>query len=313
MRICSLLPSATEIVCALGLADQLVAVTHECDFPPEAAGKPVVTYSPIHGGNRSSGEIDSLVHQHLHEHRSLYHLDLDLLRQLEPDLILTQELCEVCAVSYAEVQSAVRVLDGSPRLVSLEPKRLADVLDNVRLVGDLTGAAARATELVEQLQARIDRVSQITEQVDSRPRVFALEWLDPPFAAGHWVPEQIRLAGGTSGIVAEGEPSRQVTWDEIAAFDPQVLVLMPCGFDVERTKRETHLVTDQPQLADLAAARDRRVWMVDANSYFSRPGPRLVDGLETLAWIVHPESFAGWMPEGAAEPLPLPSTPPVRE
>jgi iron complex transport system substrate-binding protein len=301
VRICSLLPSATEIVCLLDLADQLVGITHACDYPPEVRGKPVVTRSSVDHA-LPSPQIDALVRQSVHEHRSLYHLDLDRLRALAPDLIITQELCDVCAVSYATVQQAMRLLPGAPQVVSLEPKRLDDVLANIAQVGALTGRAEAAQAAVAALRARIERVAAASAQVAPRPRVVALEWLDPLYTGGHWVPEMIRLAGGTPGLAAEGEPSAIVAWDDVRAFAPEVLVLMPCGFDVARTKAELASMTQRPGWSALPAVRQGRVYAVDAASYFSRPGPRLVDGLELLASILHPERFPLWLSPPGAPP-----------
>jgi iron complex transport system substrate-binding protein len=291
MRICSLLPSATEIVYALGLGDQLVAVTHECDQPADARTRPRITRSAIDPATLTSAQIDALVTEHRHEHRGIYHIDRDLLERLNPDLILTQELCDVCAVSYDEVQRAVRSLDGERHILSLEPATLGGVLETIEVVGRATGTESRATEVVAGLRARIARVRERTAAVTRRPRVACLEWLDPPFTGGHWVPELVEAAGGEDPFGRPGEPSRRLPWDEVLAAEPEVAILMPCGFGVERALAEYRQAAIPPGWAATPAVRAGRVWAVDANSHFSRPGPRLVDGLEALAAILHPELF----------------------
>jgi iron complex transport system substrate-binding protein len=291
MRICSLLPSATEIVYALGLGDSLVAVTHECDEPADARAKPVITRSAIDPAALTGAQIDALVAEHLHDHRGIYHLDRDLLERLNPDLILTQELCDVCAVSYDEVQRAARTLYGERQILSLEPVSLDGVLDAIAAVGRATGTEARAAEVVAGLRERIERVRARAAGVTRRPRVACIEWLDPPVAGGHWVPEMVQIAGGTDPLGRAGEPSRRLGWDEVIAAAPEVAVLMPCGFDADRTAKDYHPEALPAAWRETPAVRAGAVWAVDANSHFSRPGPRLVDGLETLAAILHPEIF----------------------
>lgn len=290
-RICSLLPSATEIVFALELGDRLVAVTHECDHPPEVTRLPVITRSALDHGGRRGREIHADVARALHAGSSLYELDEALLRKLAPDLILTQELCAVCAVSYATVRTAVRRLEGTPRILSLEPTSLDGILETVLAVGDAAGVAEGARDVVRQLRARIARIAGAAGGILARPRVLALEWLDPPFVGGHWVPEMMRLAGGTDGLGREAAPSREVAWPEITAYAPEVIVLMPCGFDLARTLEELRHAVLPRAWDDLPAARAGRVYAVDGSAYFNRPGPRIVDGLEILAEILHPERF----------------------
>ncbi len=294
MRICSLLPSATEIVYALGLGDSLVAVTHECDEPPDARTRPRITRSAIDPAALTGAQIDALVSASLHDHRGLYHLDRDLLERLNPDLILTQELCDVCAVSYEEVQHAARALYGERQILSLEPATLGGVLETVLIVGRATGTEARAEEVVAGLRERIARVRARTADVAHRPRVACLEWLDPPFCGGHWVPEMVEAAGGTDPLGAAGERSRRLMWDEVLVAQPEVAILMPCGFDAERAVTEYGRTQLPPGWMETPAVRTGQVWAVNANAHFSRPGPRLVEGLETLAAILHPERF----PEG---------------
>jgi iron complex transport system substrate-binding protein len=309
MRIISLLPSATEIVCGLGLVDDLVGISHECDYPPEVVGKPVVTRSVIDGESLSSREIDDAVRAQ-QEQGGVYALDLELLAELEPDLVLTQGLCDVCAVSHSLVRQHVPRLPSKPRVLSLSPQRLADVLSNVKTVGDFTGRTTEARTLIAALRTRLDRVALATVSAERLPRVFCLEWLDPPWTAGHWVPEMVGLAGGIEGLTTAGVPSRRATWPEIAEYAPEVVVLMPCGFDLERTRREAAWTAWPEEWARLPAVRAGRVWAVSGTDYFNRPGPRLFDGVEVLARIFHPERFDGSMPPGAAAPIPADTAPP---
>ncbi len=290
MRIVSLLPSATEIVYALGLGESVVGVTHECDYPPQARTKPAVTGSVL-DQRAASATIDRLVAGSVHDHRGIYTLNERLLQDLAPDLILTQELCAVCAVSYAEVQRAARILSGDAPIVSLEPQTLGDILATVTLVGSLTGRTEAAARLVTDMEARIATVAARAGQAARRPRVYCMEWIDPPFRAGHWIPEMVRLAGGVEVLGHEGARSTRATWPEVAAAAPEVVVVMPCGFDVARTAQELPAVRDRPEWTGLPAVADGQVWITDGSAYFSRPGPRIVDGLEILAHALHPTLF----------------------
>ena len=292
MRICSLLPSATEIVFALGRGDQLVAVTHECDYPPEVAGLPVVTRNAIDHAAGSMQDIHNHIASSVHGGSSVYYVDHQLLRELEPDLILTQELCKVCAVSYGEVQRAVRQMEGAPMVVSLEPRGLDQILDTVVEVARLSGVPEAGSRLARESRARIDSVVSMARGVASRPRVLALEWLDPPFVGGHWVPEMIRLGGGVDGLGREGRPSYETSWPAIAEYDPEVIVVMACGFDLESTIQHLGRTSLPDSWAGLSGVRQGRVYAVNGSAYFSRPGPRALDGLEVLAEIIHPDLFA---------------------
>jgi iron complex transport system substrate-binding protein len=298
-RICSLLPSATEIVFALGLGDRLVGVTHECDHPPEAAGLPAVTASTLGHGAHDSRQIHQHITGALHAGSSIYTLDQLELERLDPDLILTQELCDVCAVSYREVERAVHRLEGRRTVLSLEPTTLGTILETVREVGRAAGVPERAAALVDHLRARLDEVATATADVAVRPRVVALEWLDPPMAAGHWVPEMIRLAGGRDGLGREGQRSERVEWDRVAAAGPDVVVLMPCGFALERTIEEHHRLARPPEWSRLPAVQAARVYAVDGSAYFNRPGPRIVTGVRILAEILHPDRVLRTTPSGA--------------
>jgi iron complex transport system substrate-binding protein len=303
MRICSLLPSATDIVLALGLRDQLVAVTHECDLPSSEHRIPVITRSPIADSRRGSREIHTHVTAAAHAGSTLYALDQALLERLEPDVILTQELCDVCAISYTEVATAVHRLDvalpARRTVLSLEPKTLDGILGAIEQVGRATGVAERARSLADRLRERIDRVATIARRAPVRPRVFAMEWLDPPYTAGHWVPEMIRLAGGHDALGAEGAPSIEVSWTQIITYDPEVLLFMPCSFDLSRTISELATIDPPRGWERLTAVATRRVFAVDAARYFSRSGPSTVDGLQVLAEIMHPELFARTSPVDA--------------
>jgi iron complex transport system substrate-binding protein len=298
-KICSLLPSATEIVFALGLGDHVVAVTHECDFPPAVAQRPVVTRSTLGHAIRRSREVHHHITSALHRGSSVYALDQELLEQLDPDLILTQELCDVCAVSYHLVERAVHRLMGQRTVLSLEPTSLGGILETITRVGEAAGVSQRAGALVADLQQRIDRVAGLAKTAQGRPSVLALEWLDPPFTGGHWIPEMIRLAGGRDDLAREGLPSSMIAWERIVEYDPETVVLMPCGFTAERTVEELPDVGLPKAWDDLAAVRSRRVYAVNASAYFSRPGPRIVEGLQILAEIIHPELFHRTMPRTA--------------
>ena len=288
MRIVSLLPSATEIVCELGLGDQLVGVTHECDYPPFVRSLPKVTQTLV-PHDAPSGEIDALVRERLKGARALYSLDLEVLERLRPELIVTQALCDVCAVAESEVTAAACSLPGAPRVVNLEPMRLAEVFDCLRLVGDAAGIPARAAETVARLEARVAAVEQRTRTIRARPRVALLEWVDPPFGCGHWSPEIVRLAGGVEVIGREGQPSQTTAWSDFVAAAPEVVVVACCGFDAARTRQDLPLLASYPGFRELPAVRAGRVYLLDGNAYFSRPGPRLVDSLEILAHALHPE------------------------
>jgi iron complex transport system substrate-binding protein len=302
-RIVSLLPSATEIVCALGLEDQLVGVTHECDFPPTVVGKPVLTSSRISHAEMSSAEIDHAVRTQLDGHGSIYGLDERLLAELKPDLIITQELCEVCAVSYKTVLQAARVVEAEARVVSLEPNNIEDIFANIRTVGELAGAAAEADALVRDLTVQLDALAVLLTEVETRPRTLVLEWLEPPFAPGHWVPEQVAFAGGDASFGSAGGKSRPTTSEEIAAYAPEVVVLAPCGYYKEETVRALGGAHLPRGWEELPAVREGRVWAVDATSYFSRPGPRVVEGAEILLRVIHPEIFGE---PGAAQAVRVP-------
>jgi iron complex transport system substrate-binding protein len=292
MRIVSLVPSATEMLFALGLGPSLVAVTHECDFPPAAAELPKVTRDVLPPG-LSAAEIDAAVKERTLAGESIYELDTDALHELAPDLIVTQALCSVCAVSYDDVRTVAREISSRPRVISLDPRTVGEVLEDARTLAQATDRKDAGVELVAQATARIDRIRLATRDA-RRPRVVALEWLDPPFAAGHWTPQLISYAGGEDVLGFPGESSEQRTWEEIAAVQPDVVIVMPCGYDAEIAHREAEMHRDR-----LAALGAGEVLAVNAAAYFSRPGPRIIDGLELLAHILHPER----VPEAPGESL----------
>jgi iron complex transport system substrate-binding protein len=285
MRILSLVPNGTEILFAIGAGDLVVGVSHECDFPAAARSRPILTGSALTPG-MSAAEVDAAVAAQVGSGASLYTLDEARIAELAPDLIVTQELCPVCAVSTAQVDGAIRPLAHCPDLVSLDPRSLRDVFKDIGTIGEATGHTAEARALVLALERRLAAVRARTAG-RPRPRVAALEWLDPPFAGGHWVPEMIAAAGGEDALADPGSKSRRLTWEEIREADPDLLVAMPCGFDAEGARLQIDAIADRPEWRALRAVREGRVFAVDANGCFSRPGPRLVDGIEQLAAIFH--------------------------
>jgi iron complex transport system substrate-binding protein len=282
MRIVSLVPSATEMLFALGVGDEVTAVTHECDHPPEVLELPKVTRDVI-GPGLPPDEMDRAVRALTEEGRSIYELDEAALRRLQPDLIVTQALCAVCAVSYDDVRAVAERLDSMPQVLSLDPNTLGEVLGDVRTLAQATDAKDAAIELVQDAASRIDRV-RLAVRAAEPVAVAALEWLDPVFVAGHWTPQMIEYAGGVDVLGMPGEHSERRSWDEIRAAQPDVVVVMPCGYDADRALEEAESYADE--LASLGA---RRIVAVDASAYFSRPGPRLVEGLELLGHILHPD------------------------
>jgi iron complex transport system substrate-binding protein len=307
MRIVSLLPSATEIVCAIGLADELVGVTHECDWPPAVIGKPVMTRSVHDVEGASERDIHELVSASMHGGSSLYALDEEALAAAEPDVILTQELCQVCAVSYREVNEVARRIDADITVVSLEPTSIEGIFHTITTVGAMTEVEDAAVDLVESLRERLGAVEQrVAERRDAgrrAPRVVGLEWLDPPFAVGHWVPEQIRRAGGWDLLGTDGGPARETTWDAVAEVDPEMLFLMPCGYHLAETIEDWERTPRPVWLPDLPAVRRGAVFALDGSAYFSRPGPRVIDGIEMLAEIMDPEAFVDIAPAGGWAPV----------
>lgn len=291
MRIVSLLPAATEMCFALGLGSEVVGVSPECDYPPATHDKRVVSRPLLDYEGKSSAETSQMVGGTLAAGGGLYEINEDALRQIEPDVILTQGLCEVCAPSVADVRAVASRLSKRPRILSLDPHSLKDMLEDIGRVGRGCGASSAAVSLVDDLRDRLERVAFLTGHARAHPKTACLEWLDPLFAAGHWVPEMVALAGGEDVLGAPRERSRRLEPKEVALAVPDVAVLMPCGFHLDRARSEAASLTKQPWWRDLPAARTNRVWVVDGSAYFNRPGPRLIDGLEILGHILHPEIF----------------------
>jgi iron complex transport system substrate-binding protein len=292
VRIVSLVPHATELLFALGLGDQVVGVTHECDFPEEARERQPVTRNVLDDG-LSPSEIDRAVRERTERGESIYELDEEIMRELEPDLIVTQALCHVCAVSVDQVQALAQTLPGPPRVISLDPQTYGETLGDVRTIAQATDSRDAALDLIARTARRAD-VVRLAVRGAPRPRVAALEWLDPVFVAGHWTPQLIEMAGGEDVAGFAGEPSREATWEEIAAAQPEVVIVMPCGYDAARALVEAEDFGER-----LRSLGTDQIVAVNASAYFSRPGPRLVDGLELLAHILHPDR----VPSAPAEAL----------
>jgi iron complex transport system substrate-binding protein len=300
-RIVSLIASATEIVCALGVESQLVGRSHECDYPPSVKSLPQLT-SPKFNVEGSSLEIDQRVKSVVEEALSVYRVDPVKLEELKPTHIITQSQCEVCAVSLKDVEAAVCQLTGSkPVIVSLEPNSLGDVWADIMRVGESLGAAGRAEQLVDELQGRMDDIVQRTHWVDSNPSVAYVEWIEPLMAGGNWMPDLISMAGGVNLFGEAGKHSPWMTWDELVAKDPDIIFTSPCGFDIQRSLEEMHILSDKPEWKNLKSVNQGRVFVADGNQYFNRPGPRLTESLEILAEVIHPNLFhfghegSGWV------------------
>jgi iron complex transport system substrate-binding protein len=291
VRIVSLLASATEIICSLGLRDSLVGVTHECDYPADVVGLPIVTRSAI-PHDASSIEIDRLVREQLETSTALYSLNVELLDELRPDVIVTQALCEVCAVSESEIKDTICQLTAQPELINLEPMCLKDVFDTLLLVGNVTNRMSIAESVVNSLKARVRRVKILTEthiKTDNYPKVVFLEWIDPPFNAGHWTPELIEMAGGIDCLGNKHRPSQTTLWDDVLDAQPDVMFIACCGFSMERAAKDLPILQSNVGWKDLPCVKNNRVYLSDGNSYFNRPGPRLVDSLEIIANALHPD------------------------
>ena len=299
MRIASLVPSATEILFALGLGDEIVGVSPECDYPAAAREKPALSRNAIHPDSLTQGEINGKVVQHLHDGGSLYHIDAALLEAAAPDVIFTQGLCEVCAASIGDVTSAASKLPHPPRVVSLDPTDLDGVFASIETIGRETGRERESNAIAESLRARLLAVETETWDLERVPTVGCLEWFDPLFNAGHWVPEMVEAAGGADVLAVPGKASARIEWRDVATAAPEVVVLMPCGFGVDRAVADSKVLSQLPGWRDLPAVRRDAVFAVDASSYFSRPGPRLIDGVEILAHVLHPDAFPREWPQAA--------------
>ena len=297
MRICTFLPSATEIVYMLGLGDSLYGVSHECDFPSDAVGKPKVVRGRFDPDTLSGNEIDALVTEMMMRGESIYEVDGDALAKAHPDLVITQQLCEVCAVSFEDVQQAVQRLDTVPDVLSLDPHGIDDVLGDILRVGAHTGRDSSAHHAVFNLRARIDAVRRAVTKAEDTPTVACIEWLDPVIAAGHWIPEMVEIAGGKDALISPGAPSPRLEMEKLLDADPDILILMPCGMNVAQARAEFDALTNLDEWREMSAYRNGRVYLVDSGALFSRSGPRLVDGLETMTRIIHPELFDDSAPE----------------
>jgi iron complex transport system substrate-binding protein len=292
VRICSLVPAATEVLFGLGLADQVVGVTHECDWPPEAAERPAVTASLVETGELTSAEIDQAVAEAAGNGRPLYAVDEEVWARIDADVIVVQELCEVCAVTTDSLDEIVRARALEVETIDFSPSTLDNVVASIFGLGIRLGAEPAADELTGGMRSRFERVRAALTEVDTSPRVFVSEWLDPPYAAGHWVPDMVALAGGTEVAGMSGEPSYRMRWTDVTALEPDVVLLAPCGFDLDRTLSELVTLDLSASLLGTPARQESRVFAVDANAYFSRPGPRLVDGVDLLAYLLHPEAYS---------------------
>lgn len=290
MRIVSLLPSATEIAYSLGLEDSLCGVSSDCDYPPGVRQKPVVSVTALPGGEQAPGDIDRLVRESVAADEPIYRLDRNLIQELRPDVILAQDLCRVCAVPSGHVTEALDVIGCRADVVSLDPHTLEDVIAGVEEIGRATGTTDVAAKLADELRDRVRAVESRSEGVE-RVRTVALEWSDPPFIGGHWIPQMIRLAGGEDVLGTEGAPSRESSWEEIASAAPEIVVFMPCGNDLDEAVRQAGELYGIEDFASTPAASNGSVFAVDSSSYFSRPGPRIVEGLEMLGWILHSDAF----------------------
>jgi iron complex transport system substrate-binding protein len=295
VQICSFLPSATEILYALDLGDSIAGVTFECDYPPQARQKPIVVNTTL-GQELSPADIDRDVTQYATHGDSLYTVDAEMLKRLKPELIVTQELCDVCAISTSHLAKVLEALSSPPEILSLTPHTLADVFRDIEAVGAATGRQKKAAELVQNLKQRIARIQ--AKKTLKAPKVACLEWLSPVFNAGHWVPEMVELAGGLDGLGTRGQYSVRIDWQQILDFDPEVIVVMPCGYTAEKAVDEYRKTNFPAEWQEVQAVKDSRVYAVHASAYFSRPGPRLVDGIEILYALLH-EDFSLPLPVGS--------------
>jgi iron complex transport system substrate-binding protein len=302
MRIVSLLPAATEITAALGLLPYVVGVSHECDFPDEANQRPRVTRCLVHDAKLASREIDDWVRRALHDNGTIYSIDEALLRKLQPDVILTQKLCDVCAVGYGTVAKLAQSLPGSPKVVNLEPTSLTDIFADIRNVADACQVRERAEQLIRNLSERVENIRKLAATIADRPCCFLMEWVDPPFCSGHWGPELVEIAGGHDPLGRKDQPSAQIEWQQILDARPEIIVLALCGYNIDRARRDYELLRRFPGFDSVPAVNTGEVYLVNASAYFARPGPRIVDSLEILAGILHPRQFPEFVSRGADDP-----------
>jgi iron complex transport system substrate-binding protein len=291
VRICSLVPAATEVLFGLGLGDQVVGVTHECDWPPEAAARPVVTASLVQTGDLTSAEVDRIVAEIARDGKPLYAIEEERWLKVQADVVVMQELCDVCAVSTDQVEGVLRARPLDVEVLDFSPSTLEEIGDAIGELGARLGVEGEAEELATGMQSRLERVSSALAAVETSPRVFVTEWLEPPYSAGHWVPDMVAAAGGTDVAGMSGEPSHRMRWPDVVALEPDAVVLAPCGFDLDRTLSEVVPLDLSAHLLGTAARQESRVFAVDANAMFSRPSPRVVDGVEVLAHLLHPAEY----------------------
>ena len=303
LRIISFLPAATEMVFALGLGDSLVGVSHECDFPAAARTKPTVVKPALPLEKMSLHEIDVAVAERIGSGQNLYEVDERLLQQLAPTHILTQELCAVCAPSGNEITRALHALPSKPQILWFTPHSLGEIFSNLRELGAATGHSDRAEQLITAGNGRLQKISALTKRAATRPKIFCLEWIDPYYCCGHWVPEMIELAGGVDALGRKGVDSVRIPWTDIAAWAPEILIVSPCGFNTEKAVEQARRLLQNPGWSQLPAVRNNRVFAVNANAYFARPGPRVVDGVELLAHLIHPDLCAWDGPADAFWPV----------
>jgi iron complex transport system substrate-binding protein len=289
LRIVSFLPSATEMVCVLGLADHLVGVSHECDYPPEIANRPIVVRNAVSLHGMNAKEIDAKVAERIRSGASLYEIDIRLLQKLAPNLILTQDLCQVCAPAGTEITQVLNSLQSKPEILWFSPTSIGDIQNNMRALGRFAGRLRETERLIASWEGRLRRLRARLSKATSRPRVFCMEWVDPVYTSGHWVPEMVDLAGGIDGLSRKGKESIRVSWQDVLDWAPEVLIVSPCGFKVSKAAQQATQLFDLPGWNQLPAVRLGRVYATDANSYFARPGPRVYDGIELLAHLIHPE------------------------
>src|SRR5207249_5650847 len=282
--------------------DDVVGVSHECDFPSVANARPRVTHCPVHNAGLTSKEVDEWVRRALHENGTIYTIDEPLLRELRPDVILTQKLCDVCAVGYGTVARLAETLPNPPQLVNLEPSSLSDIFDDILRVAEVCGVPKRADEVIIRLSERVEAVRRRAARLKNRPRSFLMEWMDPPFCSGHWGPELIEIAGGYDSLGRKHQPSSQIEWQQVLAARPEIIVLALCGYDIDRARRDYELLSRFPGFGSIPAAESGQVYVVNASAYFARPGPRIVDSLEILAGILHPTEFPEFVSRGPADP-----------
>jgi len=301
-RIVSLLPAGTEIAAVLGLMEQVVGVSHECDFPTAANERPRVTHCPVHDAGLTSREVDRWVRSTLGENGAIYRINEPLMRKLRPEVILTQKLCDVCAVGYGTVARLAETLPGAPQVVNLEPSSLADIFDDIRRVAKVCGVSERAEKLIVSFSKRIETVRLGAKRVSHRPRCFLMEWVDPPFCSGHWGPELVEIAGGHDPLGRKHQPSVQIDWHQVLDAQPEIIVLALCGYDIDRARRDYEILRRFADFDSLPAAQSGEIYVVNASAYFARPGPRIVDSLEIIAGIMHPEDFPEFASRGPEDP-----------